>query len=52
MDKKKILKISLVIAFLGGVAFGTYKWIQHLRTQSGDPQKNNRRIIVKRLNIF
>lgn len=52
MDKKKILKISAILLLIAGATYGTIKLIKYLRTRSGDPQKNNRKIIVKRLNIF
>lgn len=52
MDSKKIIKISAILVVIAGVTFGAIKLVKYLRTRSGDPQKNNRRIVVKRLNIF
>ena len=51
MDSKKIIKISAILVIVAGVTFGTIKLLKYLRTRSGDPQKNNRKILVKRLNI-
>jgi hypothetical protein len=48
MEKKKIIGISfLALAFIG-LTYGGYRWYQYLRTKSGDPQKNNRKIVIKR----
>jgi hypothetical protein len=47
MDTKKILKVSLLVVILAGASFVGYKLYRAWKTSSGDPVKNNRRIIVK-----
>jgi hypothetical protein len=51
METKKVLKISLLVIILAGASFGGYKLYRTWKTSSGDPKKNNRRIVVKNENV-
>lgn len=51
METKKVLKISFLVLLLAGASYGGYKLYRNWRTSSGDPQKNNRRIVIKNENV-
>lgn len=47
MENRKIAGISLFVLALVGVGFVVWKMSKSNQYQSGDPQKNNRKIIVE-----
>ena len=51
MDKSKVTKLAVSLLALGGLAYLGYYFYKKSRTTSQDPDKNNRNIVQKLVNV-
>ena len=49
MNKSKLTKLAIALLALGGLGYIGYYFYQKSRLKSGNPDKDNRNILIKRI---
>lgn len=49
MNKSKVTKLAIALLALGGLGYIGYYFYQKNRLKSGNPDKDNRNILIKRI---